>query len=99
MKASKQIPSGLGGESVEQRQILLAEHFRENMTEDTSFEEANQYRQSFFKVVIEQANQVGFCSWSSPFEYDHPSSSWKPLQRLVVVLVPFMLFLMASYST
>jgi len=79
LRASKQIPSGPRSESVEQRQILLAGHFRENMTEGTSFEEANQYRQLFFEEVTEQADQVGFCGWSSPFEYDHPSSSWKPL--------------------
>jgi len=98
LRASKPIPraSGPGSESVKQRPILLAEYFRENMTEGTSFEEANQYRQSFFEEVTKQASKVGFRGWSSPFEDDHSSSSRKPLQRPVIALVPFMLFLMAS---
>ena len=64
------LPDGPGGKSVKQRQSLLASHFRNEMTEGQTFEEANEYRQSFLDEVIEQANQVGFSGWSSPFEDD-----------------------------
>ena len=54
-------------ESVQERQSLLADRFRENMTEGTTFGEANEYREKFFNEVIRRANQVGFSGWSSPF--------------------------------
>ncbi len=63
---SEQIPSGPGSKSVEQRHILLAYHFRNKMTEGRSFEEVNQYRQSFFEEVIKRADKVGLCGWSAP---------------------------------
>ena len=74
MRVLGQIPSGPEGESVKQRQSLLASHFWKEITEGQMFEEANEYRQSFFHKVTKLANQVGFSGWSSPFEDNHPSS-------------------------
>ena len=80
MRVSGQIPSGPEGESVKQRQSLLASHFQKEMTEGQTFEEANEYRQSFFHEVTKLANQVGFSGWSSPFEDNYPSSLQHSLQ-------------------
>ena len=74
MRVSGQIPSGPEGESVKQQQSLLVSHFRKEMTEGQTFEEANEYRQSFFHKVTKLADQMGFSGWSSPFEDNHPSS-------------------------
>jgi len=67
LKESKQIPSVPEGESVKQRQSLLASRFRNKMTEGQKLEVANQYRQSFFDKVIKQANQLS--STTSNAEY------------------------------
>jgi len=63
---SEQIPSGPGSESVEERHILLADHFRNKMTEGRDCQEANQYRQSFFEEVTKRADKVGLCGWPAP---------------------------------
>jgi hypothetical protein len=91
-----EVYSGPRCEAVKKRQNLLASRFRDKMTEGSSFEEANKYRQTFFEDVIKKADQVGFRGWSSRFEDDHPSSSPKSLQGSLLVLVPF---LIASYSS
>jgi hypothetical protein len=98
LKASKEEYSGpTRCEFVKMRQKLLASRFRDKMTEGSSFEEANEYRQTFFEDVIIKADQVGFRGWFLRFEDDHPSSSPpKSLQGPLGVLIPF---LMASYSS
>jgi len=108
---SKQIPSERGRDSVQERQRLLAYHFRERMTKDSSLEKTNEYRQSFFKEVTEGADEVGFHGWSTPFEDDLPSSSPKSLQKFVLwrlILIRKVLrrpnlfiirHMLASYST
>ena len=63
---SEQIPSGPGSENVEQRHILLAGHFCNKMTEGRNYDEANQYRQSFFEEVTRRADKVSLCGWSAP---------------------------------
>jgi hypothetical protein len=45
---------------VQERQALLASAFRKLMTSDTSFQCHNEYRQYFYKEVIELADAVTF---------------------------------------
>lgn len=95
--AEGKVYSGPKHEAVKKRQKLLASRFRKKMTKGLKLEEANEYRQTFFKEVTEQADKVGFRGWFSRFEDDHPSSSPpKSLQGSPGVLIPF---LIASYSS
>jgi hypothetical protein len=50
------------------------------MTKGQAFEEVNKYRQSFFNEVITQAEQVGFCSYSSSYKDDQLKESTKAVE-------------------
>jgi len=65
-------------EGVTGRQAKLACTFRDNMTtKGQSFKGLNDYRDDFYKMVIESANDVSFPDFPHFGDDDSLSSSWK----------------------